>query len=238
MSTRYNSQTISFIQVTLITASGEILIANTTTNEDLFWGVRGGGGNFGVVTNFVLKLHPQPRKVFAGPVVFPPSMIGLVVSTLEEWLSTATPLANAVMALGHGPDGNPAIIVALVYHGAEEEGKKAFKPIFDLGKDNSGLRHIYFESPTHTYRSSRQYDQHDSLRGCQRYDESCGSPRKKLVRQRTHPDAPHCGHRDRNLRSPGEDAGFSPTLRRIFHGMGLLPDDEQDHERQVGRHGV
>jgi len=124
----------------LITASGEILTVNATTNEDLFWGIRGGGGNFGVVTNFVLKLHPQPRTAFAGPVVFPPSMLGPVVSTLEEWLSTASPLANAMMVFGLGPDGNAAVVVILVYHGGEEEGKKAFKPIFDLGKDTEPIR--------------------------------------------------------------------------------------------------
>lgn len=126
---------ISSIQVTLVTASGEILTVNSTTNSDLFWGVRGGGGNFGVVTNFVLKLHPQPRMVFAGPVVFPLTMLGTVVSALEKWFSTATPLANATLVFAHGPDGNPATIVTTVYHGGEEEGKTAFKPIFDLGED-------------------------------------------------------------------------------------------------------
>ena len=136
----------------MITASGEILTVNATTNEDLFWGVRGGGGNFGVVTNFVLKLHPQPRTVFAGPVVFPPSMLGPVVSALEEWLSTATPLANANLVFAPGPDGNAVIIVIVVYHGGEEEGKKAFKPIFDLG-ENTGRMRIYFRvanTPSHT----------------------------------------------------------------------------------------
>ena len=111
-----------------------------------------------MVTNFVLKLHPQPRKVFAGPVIFPPPMLGPVVSALGEWLRTATPLANALLALATAPDGNPAVIVVLVYHGAEEEGKAAFKPILDLGEDNTGLRHICFELPTDPYRSSRQYD--------------------------------------------------------------------------------
>ena len=130
----------------MITATGEILTVNATTNEDLFWGIRGGGGNFGVVTNFVLKLHSQPRKVFAGPVVFPPSMLGPVVSVLEEWLSTATPLANANLAFARGPDGNAAIIVVIVYHGGEEEGKKAFKPIFDLGENTDPMQ-ICFLTP-------------------------------------------------------------------------------------------
>ena len=142
----------------MITASGEILTVNATTNEDLFWGIRGGGGNFGVVTNFVLKLHPQARKVFAGPVIFPPPMLGRVVSVLEEWLSTATPLANAMLGLAKGPDGNPAIVVILVYHGGEEEAKEAFKPILDLGEDNTSLIHTCFELPTDPYRSGREYD--------------------------------------------------------------------------------
>lgn len=73
--------------------------------------------------------------VFAGPVIFPASMLGPVVSVLEEWLRTATPLVNAMMVFAPGPDGSPAVIVILVYHGGEEEGKKAFKPIFDLGED-------------------------------------------------------------------------------------------------------
>jgi len=128
---------------------------NATTNEDLFWGVRGGGGNFGVVINFVLKLHPQPRTVFAGPVVFPPSMIGPVVSALEEWLSTATPLENANLAFARGPDENAAVIVILVYHGGEEEGKKAFKPIFDLGGGTVRCVGVP-ELPTHPYRPSRE----------------------------------------------------------------------------------
>ena len=81
--------------------------------------------------------------VFAGPVVFPPPMLGSVVSVLEEWLNTATPLANAMLAFANGPDGNPAVIVTAVYHGGEEEGKKAFKPIFDLGEDTS-VRHVRF----------------------------------------------------------------------------------------------
>ena len=113
---------------------------NATTNEDLFWGIRGGGGNFGVVTNFVLRLHPQPRNVFAGPLIFPPSTLGPVVSALEEWISTATPLANALLGFVVGPDGNAAIVVVVVYHGGEEEGKKAFKPFFDLGEDTGPIR--------------------------------------------------------------------------------------------------
>jgi hypothetical protein len=71
-------------------------------------------------------------------------MVGPVVTALEEWIGTATPLANAVLGFGLGPDGNAAILVILVYHGGEEEGKEAFKPIFDLGEEDVGLRPYLF----------------------------------------------------------------------------------------------
>jgi hypothetical protein len=75
-------------------------------------------------------------------------MLASVVSTLEEWLSTATPLENAMLLFVRGPDANPAIVVVVVYHGGEEEGKKAFKPIFDLGEHTGSIR-VCFQSPIH-----------------------------------------------------------------------------------------
>ena len=85
-------------------------------------------------------------------------MLGPVVSALEKWIDTATPLANAMLAFVNGPDGGPTIVVLLVYHGEEEEAKAAFKPIFDLGEDSTGLMHICSQLLTDPYRSSREYD--------------------------------------------------------------------------------
>ena len=75
----------------MVTARGEILTASATENADLFWGICGAGCNFGVVTEFVLRLHPQRRTVFAGIVAYPPPLIESAVSTtakfVEEGLS-------------------------------------------------------------------------------------------------------------------------------------------------------
>ena len=70
----------------MVTARGEILTASATENADLFWGIRGAGVNFGVVTEFVLRLHPQRRTVFAGIVVYPAPAIDSVVSTAADFL--------------------------------------------------------------------------------------------------------------------------------------------------------
>ena len=75
----------------MVTARGEILTASATENAELFWGIRGAGCNFGVVTEFVFRLHPQRRTVFAGIVAYPPPLIDNAVSTaatfVEEGLS-------------------------------------------------------------------------------------------------------------------------------------------------------
>ncbi len=75
----------------MVTARGEVLTVSATENAELFWGIRGAGCNFGVVTEFVLRLHPQRRTVFGGVVAYPPPLIDSAVSTtakfLEEGLS-------------------------------------------------------------------------------------------------------------------------------------------------------
>ena len=96
----------------MVTASGVTLTANGTENPDLFWGIRGGGCNFGVCTEFVLKLHPQRATVFAGVVIFPPSALDKVLSTVDQWWKDG-PSLNEVVCLNftRGPDGKVRLLI-------------------------------------------------------------------------------------------------------------------------------
>jgi len=135
----------NLVQATVITADGSILTADDNENPDLFWAIRGGGSNFGVVTEFVLKLHPQRRTVFAGSLIFAPHCLEQIVSATTEWW----PKAGEKEAVFHVstvlPDGNPALALMLFYNGSESEGRTNFKAFFDIGPIMDMMREMPYE---------------------------------------------------------------------------------------------
>ncbi|KAI0632150.1 hypothetical protein C8Q77DRAFT_1074216 [Trametes polyzona] len=75
----------NLVQATVVTADGAVRTANATENSDLFWNIRGAGSNFGVVTEFVLQLHPQHRTVFGGHSLYPPGALEPPCDMNQEW---------------------------------------------------------------------------------------------------------------------------------------------------------
>ena len=75
--------------VDVVTADGQLRHASAKENPDLFWGVRGGGGNFGIVVNFEFRLHPMQREVVAGIVRFPIARAKDLLSMYADYVSTA-----------------------------------------------------------------------------------------------------------------------------------------------------
>jgi len=105
------------LQVTIVTADGSIVIANENENEDLFWAVRGGGSNFGVCTEFVLKLYPQRRTVYAGSIIFPFTSLKEVVETTESWKKTIPTMGAMIQFFAVGPDGQvrqPSLVIFIL----------------------------------------------------------------------------------------------------------------------------
>lgn len=78
---------------------------NRDNYSDLYWGIRGGGGNFGVVTEFVFELYAQVTTVFAGFLVFPPSALDNITRALKVWWPTAKEDSAMCQILTIGPDG-------------------------------------------------------------------------------------------------------------------------------------
>jgi FAD/FMN-containing dehydrogenase len=78
---------------------------NDSENSDLFWGIRGGGSNFGVCTEFVFRLHPQRRTVFAGMIVFTPDVLDALMEVLIQWWANVKDHESISHILARDPSG-------------------------------------------------------------------------------------------------------------------------------------
>ena len=120
------------LAVEIVTADGQVRRASATENADLFWAVRGGGGNFGVVTNFEFRLHPM-RTLYAGMLVFPGPQAAQVLRRYREVAESAPDELTVFAALMTSPDGHPITAIFPAYNGPLSKAEAAVKPFRDLG---------------------------------------------------------------------------------------------------------
>jgi hypothetical protein len=132
----------NLLGVELVTATGERIRADAETEPELFWGLRGGGGNFGVVTAFEYRLHPVGPLVLGGPVFWPYADIRGVLRCLHDYAPEAPDelgISIAMMRAGPLPfippeqRGKPVLAVVLVWAGDLEAGERAIAPLRALG---------------------------------------------------------------------------------------------------------
>ncbi|HLZ68620.1 MAG TPA: FAD-binding oxidoreductase [Dehalococcoidia bacterium] len=124
----------NLLSADVVTADGRCLRASATENADLFWGLRGGGGNFGLVTAFEFRLHPVGPLVLGGMIVYPQSEAKAVFRFYREFarsLPDAAGLSGA--ALLTLPDGTPAVAMLFAYNGPLEEGERLLAPVRQFG---------------------------------------------------------------------------------------------------------
>ena len=120
------------LAVEIVTADGQVQRASATENPDLFWAVRGGGGNFGVVTSFEFRLHPM-RTLYAGMLVFPGPQAPQVLRRYREVAESAPDELTVFAALMTSPDGQPITAIFPAYNGPTPKAEAAVKPFRDLG---------------------------------------------------------------------------------------------------------
>ncbi|HEV8330330.1 MAG TPA: FAD-binding oxidoreductase [Steroidobacteraceae bacterium] len=120
--------------VDVVTADGKLVHASAKDNPELYWGARGGSGNFGVVTQFEFKLHPMQREVVAGSVAFPIARARDVLTMWSEYAATAPDelyVDPSVMQLPGNAPGMAGLQVC--YCGSPSGAEKALAPIRKLG---------------------------------------------------------------------------------------------------------
>ena len=130
------------LSVDLITADGEFVKASEKENPDLFWGVRGAGGNFGIVTEFELRLNPLGPMVMAGPVFWPMEESSNVLRFYRDWIADAPDELMTIVLHRKAPPlpfvprelhGKPVVSVVCCYAGPVEEGEKVLRPLKAFG---------------------------------------------------------------------------------------------------------
>lgn len=129
---KYGLTIDNLLSVDLVTVDGEVLRASASEHPDLFWGVRGGGGNFGIVTAFEFQLH-SVGPVLAGKVVYPVERAREVLRFYREYTSNAPDELTAYASFLTTPDGLPAIAINLCYCGLPEEGERLVEPVRKFG---------------------------------------------------------------------------------------------------------
>ena len=104
----------NLVAADVVTADGRLVQATAAENTDLLWGLRGGGGNFGIVTQFELELHPVGPMVYAGPVFYPADAARDLLRTFREWAADAPDEITALIDLTTAP---PLPVIPEEWHG-------------------------------------------------------------------------------------------------------------------------
>ncbi len=129
---KYGLTCDNLISADVVLADGSFVTANEQDNSDLFWALRGGGGNFGIVTSFEFKLHPV-KNVTAGFVVYPQSKTHELLHFYRDYTATANDDLTVYAVRMCLPDGTPAIVLVVCYLGPKKDAEAILKPIRDFG---------------------------------------------------------------------------------------------------------
>ena len=139
---KYGLSVDHLVSVDVVTADGEFVKASADENEDLFWGVRGGGGNFGIVTEFEFRCVPLGTQVLAGPIFWPMEQSGEVLRFYRDWVADAPDELMTIVIHRKAPPlpfvpeelhGKPVVMVIVCWSGDIEAGQEFVKPLKEFG---------------------------------------------------------------------------------------------------------
>ena len=132
----------SLISCEVVTADGDVVTASEDENADLFWGLRGGSGNFGIVTSFEFRAHAIPPLVYAGMLMYPHEMAREVIANYRDFMAGAPDEVGGAPALISAPSeefvpepvrGKPVLGVIVAYAGDPAEGRELLRPLVEHG---------------------------------------------------------------------------------------------------------
>ncbi|CAB3751800.1 FAD-binding oxidoreductase [Paraburkholderia humisilvae] len=129
---KYGMTIDNLLSCEVVTANGDLITASADSNADLFWGLRGGGGNFGIVTSFVFRAHPV-KTVLGGLLLYPRADARAVLRHYREFMKTAPEELTAYAGLLSTPDAVPVVGMIVCYCGELAEGERVLAPMRQFG---------------------------------------------------------------------------------------------------------
>jgi FAD/FMN-containing dehydrogenase len=132
LSRSYGLSCDNVVEAEVVTADGGVVTASEKENPDLFWGLRGGGGNFGVATHLSYRLHPV-TELLAGIIIHPRSEAPMFLRAFRDFMDGAPDSVSSFGALLSAPDGAPVVAAYVTYHGEAAEGERVLAPLRRFG---------------------------------------------------------------------------------------------------------
>ncbi len=133
LSSKHGLTVDNFVSADVVTADGRLVTANAAENPDLFWALRGGGGNFGIVTSFEYQLHAVGPMVVGGMVLYPLSQAKEVLRFYRDFTKTAPDELTIYAGFVTPPGGETVVALICCYCGPLGEGEEAVRPFKSLG---------------------------------------------------------------------------------------------------------
>ncbi|HTD13441.1 MAG TPA: FAD-binding oxidoreductase [Steroidobacteraceae bacterium] len=134
LSRRFGLACDNLVSAQLVTADGKLRRVSAKDEPDLFWAIRGGGGNFGVATSLEYRLHPLAPEVLAGHVDFPGPQVKDAIEFYANLVSNAAHELSVDLGLSAGADGQPVAQIYVFYSGDLKVGNKLLEPLQRFGK--------------------------------------------------------------------------------------------------------
>ncbi|MER5219967.1 FAD-binding oxidoreductase [Streptomyces flaveus] len=140
---KYGLSCDNLVSAKVVTADGKLVAADASENKDLFWAIRGGGGNFGVVTSFEYRLHPIGPEVFFCFVFYPADRAREVLWSCERYLSAAPDQVGPIAVFGRVPEaeefpaewhGGPYVALLALSPDRPAEGERALQPLREIAE--------------------------------------------------------------------------------------------------------
>jgi hypothetical protein len=238
LTTRFGLAIDNLLEAQLVLADGSVVFANATHNEDLFWAIRGGGGNFGVVRSMRIRLHPV-QEFFAGLILFPWSDAHTVLRGYREMMSSAPDELSMQAGQLPTPDGTKIAFLTVLWTGKRSQGEKYLGRIESLGAPlATQVAPMNFSELLNLYNSRVVNGRHYALRS-RWLDDLPRDVISALVDGGSASTSPHSFIAFHNFHGPGTRVVSDATafhLRRNHFMVEIGAAWEEDTEADAVRH--